>query len=122
VGESAGYGRRFVAERETWLATLPIGYGDGLSRRLTNNCDVLIAGRRHPLVGTVSMDNITVDLGDAPAAPVPVGEPATLIGADGEERQTAEDLARRLDTISYEVVCTISQRVPRRYHRDGAPA
>ncbi len=62
-GESAGYGRRFVAERDTWIAVLPIGYGDGWRRGLSNNADVLIAGRRYPLVGTVSMDNITVDLG-----------------------------------------------------------
>ena len=62
-GESAGYGRRFVAERETWLGTIPIGYGDGYRRGLTNNAEVLVDGRRVPLVGTVSMDNITVDLG-----------------------------------------------------------
>jgi alanine racemase len=119
-GQSAGYGRRFVADRATWLATLPIGYGDGVSRALTNNCDVLIDGRRYPLVGTVSMDNITVDLG--PETDVVVGEAATLIGTSGRERQTAEAIARRLGTISYEVLCGISPRVPRRHHRDGAPA
>ncbi len=62
-GESVGYGRRFVAERETWVATVPIGYADGVARAHTNNGEVLIGGRRHPIVGTVSMDNITVDLG-----------------------------------------------------------
>jgi alanine racemase len=70
AGDSTGYGRRFIAERDTWIATLPIGYGDGIRRALTNNCDVLIGGRRYPLVGTVSMDNVTVDLGGAPAASV----------------------------------------------------
>ena len=65
-GQSAGYGRRFVAEHETWLGTVPIGYGDGVRRALTNNADVLVDGRRVPLVGTVSMDNITVDLGPEP--------------------------------------------------------
>jgi alanine racemase len=120
VGDSAGYGRTFVADRETWLATLPIGYGDGIRRGLSNNCDVLIGGRRYPLVGTVSMDNVTVDLG--PDSPVQTGDPAFIIGRDGEERQTAEDLARRLDTINYEVVCAISGRVPRAYHRDGEAA
>jgi alanine racemase len=119
-GQSAGYGRRFIAERETVLATLPIGYGDGVARRLTNNCDVLIGGRRYPLVGTVSMDNITVDLG--PGGTAAIGERATLIGRDGGERQTAEDLARRLATINYEVLCGISRRVPRVLHRDGIPA
>jgi alanine racemase len=120
AGQSAGYGRRFLAEQPTWLGTLPIGYGDGLSRALTNNGDVLICGRRYPLVGTVSMDNITVDLGPEPA--VKVGDLAVLIGASGEERQDAEAIARRLGTISYEVLCGISPRVPRRYHRDGLPA
>ena len=60
-GDSVGYGRRFVAERETWIGTLPIGYADGVRRALTNNCEVLIRGRRYPLVGTVSMDNVTID-------------------------------------------------------------
>jgi alanine racemase len=117
VGDSAGYGRRFVAERETRIATLPIGYGDGIRRSLSNNCDVLIGGRRYPLVGTVSMDNITVDLG--PDSEVKIGDQATIIGRNGDERQTAEDLARRIGTIDYEIVCGISPRVPRRYHRDG---
>jgi alanine racemase len=116
-GESAGYGRRFVAERETWLGTIPIGYGDGVRRGLTNNADVLVAGRRVPLVGTVSMDNITVDLGPCPEEPVPRGTEAVLIGPDVR----AEEMAQRLGTINYEVTCGISPRVPRAYHRDGAP-
>ena len=120
VGDSAGYGRTFVADRETWIATVPIGYADGIRRGLSNNCDVLIGGRRYPLVGTVSMDNVTVDLGpDSAARP---GDVATILGRDGDQRQTAEDVARRLDTINYEVVCAISGRVPREYHRDGEVA
>jgi alanine racemase len=119
AGDSAGYGRRFIAPRDTWIGTVPIGYADGVNRLLTNNCDVLIGGRRYPLVGTVSMDNVTVDLGPEPR--VRTGETATIIGRDGDERQTAEDLARRLQTINYEVVCWISSRVPRSYHRDGEP-
>jgi alanine racemase len=119
AGQSAGYGRRFVADRETWTGTLPIGYADGIRRALSNNCDVLVGGRRYPLVGTVSMDNIAIDLGQSPA--VGVGAVATILGTDGEERQTAEDVARRIDTINYEILCGISARVPRAYHRDGAP-
>ena len=129
AGESAGYGRRFVAERDTWLAVLPIGYGDGWRRGCSNNADVLIAGRRYPVVGTVSMDNLTVDLGpDAPDELL--GEEAVLIGAaaaaarsdgQGAERITAEEVARRLDTINYEVTCALTPRVPRVYHRDGQP-
>jgi alanine racemase len=120
AGDSVGYSRRFIAEGPTWIATMPIGYADGVRRGLTNNCDVLIEGRRYPLVGTVSMDNITADLG--PAEPqVEVGAPAILIGRSGQERQTVEDIAHRLDTINHEVLCGISARVARRYHRDGSP-
>jgi alanine racemase len=118
-GDSAGYGRRFIADGATYLATLPIGYADGIRRALSKNCDVLVGGRRYALVGTVSMDNITVDLG--PEAAVAVGERATIIGVDGAERQTAEDLARRIGTINYEITCGLSARVPREYHRDGEP-
>jgi alanine racemase len=123
AGDSAGYGRRFIAARDTWIATLPIGYADGVRRGLTDNCDVLIDGRRYPLVGTVSMDNITVDLGLADRRPpVVIGAQAILIGRSGRERQTVEDLANRLATINHEVLCGISGRVPREYHRDGVPA
>jgi alanine racemase len=118
-GQSAGYGRRFIADRHTWIATLPIGYADGVRRALTNNCDVLIDGRRYPLVGTVSMDNVTVDVGPDPV--VGVGARAVLIGRSGDERQTVEDIANRIGTINHEVLCGISARVPRRYHRDGTP-
>jgi alanine racemase len=113
-GQSAGYGRRFVAEHATWLGTIPIGYGDGYRRGLTNNADVLVGGRRVPVVGTVSMDNITVDLGPDPP---PRGAEVVLIGARGGERILAEDLAARLGTINYEVACGISARVPREYGR-----
>jgi alanine racemase len=119
AGDSAGYGRRFVAERDTWIATVPIGYADGIRRALSGNCDVLIGGRRYPLVGTVSMDNITVDVG-APDA-VRCGDRVTIIGVDGKQRQTAEDLARRVGTINYEILCGLTPRVPRAYHRDGTP-
>ncbi len=120
AGDSTGYGRRFIAAGDTWIATVPIGYADGIRRGLTNNCDVLIGGRRYPLVGTVSMDNITVELGPS-AGEVRSGDRVTIIGADGGERQTAEDVARRIGTINYEILCGITSRVPRVYHRDGAP-
>ena len=118
-GESAGYGRRFVADEPTTLATLPIGYADGVRRGLTNNADVLVRGRRWPLVGTVSMDNVTLEVGEEAVA---VGDPAVLIGEQGGERILAEEVARRLDTINYEITCGISQRVMREYHRDGEPS
>ncbi len=110
-GESAGYGRKFIAERATRLAVLPVGYGDGWRRALTHNADVLIGGVRRPLVGTVSMDNITVDVGDGP--PVAPGDEAILVGTQGEERITAEEVARRLGTINYEITTGLTARVPR---------
>jgi len=119
-GESAGYGRRFVPDHPTYTATLPIGYGDGVRRSLTNNADVLVRGARRPLVGTVSMDAITLDVGSPPAAAV--GDAAVLIGAQGDERITAEEVARRMGTINYEVTCGLLPRVPRAYHRDGEQA
>jgi alanine racemase len=114
-GASAGYGRTWRAPRDTWVGVLPIGYGDGVRRGLSNNADVLVGGRRYPVVGTVSMDNVTIDLG--PDTGVEPGAEAVLIGPQGDERVLAEELARRLDTINYEITCGISARVPRLYSR-----
>jgi len=114
-GDSAGYGRRWRAEEPTWLATVPIGYGDGWRRGLTNNADVLIGGRRHPLVGAVSMDNVTVALG--PDTDVQVGDEAVLIGAQGGERILAEEVAERLGTINYEVTTGLLARVTREHRQ-----
>ncbi len=111
AGDSAGYGQRWRAPVETHVGVLPIGYGDGVRRGLTNNGDVLVEGKRVPLVGTISMDNVTVELGLA--THVSPGATATLIGAQGDERILCEEVARRLDTINYEVTCGISKRVPR---------
>jgi alanine racemase len=128
AGESAGYGRRFVAERDTWLAVLPIGYGDGWRRGCSNNADVLIGGDRYPVVGTVSMDNLTVEIGPDAAGELLGAEAILIGGTDAEgggrdgERITAEEVAKRLGTINYEVTCGLTPRVPRLYHRDGEPA
>ena len=112
-GDSAGYGRRWKAASETWVGVLPIGYGDGLRRGLTGRASALIRGRRVPLVGTISMDNVTVDLGaDTDIEP---GDEALLMGSAGGERILAEDLADALGTINYEISCGISPRVPREY-------
>jgi alanine racemase len=111
AGASAGYGRSWRAPQDTWVGVLPIGYGDGVRRGLSNNAEVLVRGRPYPLVGTVSMDNITIDLG--PETDVESGASAVLIGKQGSERILAEQVATRLDTINYEVTCGISQRVPR---------
>jgi alanine racemase len=110
-GQSAGYGRTWIADRDTWVGTVPLGYGDGVRRGLGNRVEVLVDGRRVPLVGTVSMDNVTVDLG--PEDPPQRGAEVVLLGARGGERVLAEDWARALGTINYEVTCGISARVPR---------
>ncbi|MGI8633388.1 MAG: alanine racemase [Solirubrobacterales bacterium] len=112
AGTSAGYGRSWRAPQDTCVGVVPIGYGDGVRRGLSNNAEVLIGGRRRPVVGTVSMDSITVDLG--PATDVTPGAEAVLIGSQRDERILCEELARRLDTINYEITCGISARVPRR--------
>jgi alanine racemase len=110
-GASAGYGQRWRAVVDTWVGVVPLGYGDGVRRGLSNNAQVLVGGCRYPLVGTVSMDNITIDLG--PESEVVPGAEAVLIGAQGDEAIRAEEVAARLDTINYEVTCGISARVPR---------
>ena len=113
-GESVGYGRRFVADRAARLAIVPIGYADGVSRALTNRGEVLIAGRRCPIAGTISMDQLTVLLPDDPGAVRP-GDEVVFIGRSGAERILTEDVARQLDTINYEIACDVSMRVVRRY-------
>ncbi|MBM3666136.1 MAG: alanine racemase [Actinobacteria bacterium] len=115
AGASAGYGRSWRAEAETWVGVLPIGYGDGVRRALSNNGEVLVRGRRRPIVGTISMDNLTLDLG--PETDVEPGDEAVLIGPQGEERIRAEELAAALETINYEITCGVSPRVPRSHAR-----
>jgi len=113
AGASVGYGRTWIAPRDTVIGVLPIGYGDGWRRGLSNRAHVLIEGRRYPIVGTISMDNLTVDLG--PDATVKAGTEAVLIGERNGVRQSAEEVARELATINYEVTCGLTARVPRVY-------
>ena len=113
AGDSAGYGRTWRAPADTWVAVLPTGYGDGYRRGLSNACDVLVGGVRRPLVGTISMDNVTVDLG--PTTEVEVGEPAVLIGSQDGEKDQRRATRRRLGTINYEITCALTPRVPRAY-------
>jgi alanine racemase len=116
-GDGAGYGQTWHAVEPTDVAVLPIGYGDGWRRSLSNNARVLIGGRSYALVGTVSMDNVTVDLGTGSG--VAVGDRAVLIGEQGDERILAEEVARRLETINYEVTCGLTPRVRRAHRRGG---
>jgi alanine racemase len=117
TGEGVGYGQTWRAQAPTYVGVLPIGYGDGWRRALSNNGRALVRGRSHPLVGTVSMDNLTIDLG--PETDVVPGDRAVLIGEQGGERILAEEVAARLGTINYEVTCGLTQRV-RRAHVRGA--
>jgi len=115
AGEYATYGRRYRAQTDTYIGVLPIGYADGFRRGLSGRGEVLIGGRRSPQVGTVSMDNITVALGSDPSCLQLLGSEAVIIGAQGQERISAEEVAEKLQTINYEVTCAIGARVPRRY-------
>lgn len=112
AGERVSYGLRWRAVADTTLATVPLGYADGVVRRLgATGGVVLIGGERRPLAGTVTMDQVMVDCG--PGSPVAAGDEVVLIGSQGDEVITADDWAERLDTISYEVLCGIGPRVPR---------
>jgi alanine racemase len=111
-GTGLSYGHRFVTERPSLIATIPVGYGDGLGRRLTNAMDVLVGGIRCPQVGSITMDQTLVDV-TALRGEVALGDEVVLIGAQGGSRITAEEPARRLGTINYEIVTAISARVPR---------
>jgi len=118
AGERISYGLRHRFAADTTVATLPLGYADGVPRRLSSTGGaVLIGGRRRPIVGVVTMDQLMVDCGDDPVA---IGAEAVLIGRQGTEEVTASEWATRLDTIAYEVTCGISARVPR-VALDGAP-
>lgn len=112
-GESVSYNRTFVAKRPTTIAVLPVGYADGYSRKLSNTGFVLIHGRRAPIVGLVCMDMTMVDVTDIPL--VQAGDMVTLIGRDGGDAIWADDLAEWTDTIPYEILCAIGQRIPRLY-------
>jgi alanine racemase len=112
-GDTVGYGRSFRAERPTMIATLPVGYHDGLRRALSNRGHVIVNGQLAPIVGRISMDWTTVDVTGVPD--VDVGTEVTILGSDGDSAILAEDMAGLLDTISYEITCGISYRVPRIY-------
>jgi alanine racemase len=120
AGASVGYGRRFIAGRTSRIATLPLGYGDGYGRGLSDGKGkVLIGGRRAPTAGIICMDQCMVDVTDA--GDVGVGDEAVLFGTQGGEEITLEEISKTLDTIPYELMCAISRRVPRVYMQDGKP-
>jgi alanine racemase len=118
AGHAIGYGMTFRTTRASRIATLPVGYADGYRRGLSNRGEVLVRGKRVPIVGRVSMDLTTIDVTDVPDAAV--GDEVVLLGRQGIHEITAEELAGKLDTISYEVFCGVSARVPRVYRNPEA--
>jgi len=116
-GTPISYGRTFITRRRSIIATLPVGYADGYSRMLSNCGEVLVNGRRAPVVGRVCMDTFMVDVTDIPN--VSINSEVVLIGSFGRERITAKDIADRTGTIPYEVLTSIGQRVKRIYNRQG---
>lgn len=112
-GQSVGYARTYVAKQETRIATVPIGYGDGLDWRLQNRGCALVRGQRVPIVGRVSMDNITLDVTAVPNTAV--DDEVVLLGAVEGEQITADEVAGLAGTISYDVTCSVTARVPRVY-------
>jgi alanine racemase len=116
AGAPLGYGATFRTRRASRIATLPIGYADGLPRSLSNRGEVLVGGQRCPIVGSISMDMMLADVTELPSCHV--GDEAVVLGEQGGERVTASDLAAWAGTIPYEIVTGISSRVPRRYLED----
>jgi alanine racemase len=116
-GEGVGYGHAFMPDRETDVALVPIGYGDGVFRGLYSEGQVLINGRRYPLAGRISMDSFAVDVGTD--GQVKVGDTVTLIGADGNDRITVEEVAHHLSTINYEITCDIALDRTERHFLNG---
>ncbi len=118
-GDSISYGRTYTASTEKTVATIPVGYGDGYNRNLSNKGCVLIKGQRCPVLGRVCMDQFVVDVSHLNEKPKP-GDEVVLIGKQGKNRITAEELAELLNTINYEITCAITKRVPRIYKRKGS--
>ena len=112
-GSPVGYGATWITARESRIATIPVGYADGYPYLLSNNADVLVRGRRAPIVGRVSMDLVTVDVTDVDG--VDLRDEVVLLGRQGDEIITAEELASRSGTVSYEILCGVGHRVPRTY-------
>ncbi len=117
AGSRISYGGTFQTPKATTIATICVGYAHGLSRRLTNNGEILIGGKRYPLVGRVTMDYIMVDIGDNTT--IARGDIATIIGTDGNQTISVDDLAQRCQTIGYEVLCNLSALLTRYYLVQG---
>lgn len=111
-GTGISYGAEYITGKETNIVTLPVGYADGYSRLLSGKGEVLLQGRRYPIVGNICMDQCMVDVGDSH---ISIGEEAVLLGRQGDEEISAGELAEKMGTIHYEIICMIGGRVPRVY-------
>jgi alanine racemase len=116
AGHGISYGPSFITSRPSRIATLPLGYGDGYARALANRGQALVRGRRVPLVGNVTMDAVMADVTDVSGRPVDLDDEFVLLGAQGDERIPAEELARLRTTNTWEVLVQMSGRMPRVYH------
>ena len=116
-GVDISYGRTYTTTRPTRVAVLSVGYADGLCRTLSGRVELLLHGRRVPVIGRICMDMCMADVTEVPETQV--GDAVTIIGSDGAETITADEFAGLLGTISYEAICDIGKRVPRIYYRDG---
>jgi alanine racemase len=112
-GQPLSYSRKHFTQMDSLIATLPIGYADGLSRNLSNNMEVLIKGKRAPQVGTICMDMILIDVTEVPD--VQMGDEVVIFGKQDEEEISVEELAEKSNTIPYEILCNVGKRVPRIY-------
>jgi len=121
AGWGISYGPSFTTTRPSRIATLPLGYGDGWPRSLSNRAVALVRGQRVPLVGTVAMDAVMADVTDVPGEPVGVADEFVLIGSQGAARITVAEVARAAGTVSWEVVTSLSGRLPRVYHAASVP-
>lgn len=116
-GETVSYGATFTAKRDTLVATLPIGYADGLTRKLSNKGHVLVHGKRAPIIGTVCMDQTMIDITDIPMTNV--GDEVVIYGFQGNQYVSFDENAQLLDTINYELLTLLSKRIPRVYRKNG---
>lgn len=117
AGRAISYGGTFITKRDSRIATIPVGYADGYCRGLSNTGSVLIHGKRAPICGRVCMDQFMVDVTDIPD--VKIGDEVTLIGRDGDEVITMEEVGSLSGRFNYEFVCVLGKRIPRVFYRDG---
>jgi alanine racemase len=121
MGESIGYGRTYTTnQRRTKVASLPLGYADGYNRLLSNQVEVLVRGRRFPIIGRICMDQTMIDVTNLPQ--VEIGDEVVLWGRQGEEEITVEEIAEKIGTINYEIVhMPDKKRVPKLFIKEGKP-